>query len=449
MAFALKVIRGKQRDKTIPLPDEGAMTIGRDSCNALRIKDRKLSRIHCQFEVRDDECYLSDLNSTNGTLVNDDRIEQETQLEIGDEIQIGTTRFRLAASEGAEATAFPEEDEQTPGEGPAGPPCEECGRNVTPEEMAEGTARSVGERYYCSSCVASFEQRDEEIGATPSPVEERQRPEPLAPGTVVADVRIVATLADSRIGRLYRAIQKSIGREVTFKLLDIEDREWARKYIESVYASGQLVHQNIALIFDTGDVDGSHYVVREYVEGEPLEAVLSRHESLELSDIYTIITQIGYAIEYSDERDMPHGSLSPRKILIGENRVVKVIGFGLPQAPPKDLDEDQYRRHALPYTPPERLSYRARLNPSADCYALVAIFYHMLTGEPPFRGRTASQIKSAVRKGSIQPAEDMVEGIPDAAKRIIQRGFHADADSRYQRPAELLHDLEDQLRPEL
>ncbi len=449
MAFALKVTRGKQREKTIPLPDEGAMTIGRDSCNALRIKDRKLSRIHCQFEVRDDECYLSDLNSTNGTLLNGERIAREMLVEIGDEIQIGTTRFRLVTGEGTEAPAFPEEDEQTPGEGPGGPPCEECGRSVTPEELAGGGARSVGDRYYCSSCVASFEERDEEIGAAPAPAKERPRPEPLAPGTVIADVRIVATLADSRIGRLYRAVQRSIGREVTFKLLDVQDHEWARKYIESVYASGQLVHQNIALIFDTGDVDDSYYVVREYVEGEPLEAILSRHESLDMSDIYTIITQTAYAIEYSDERDMPHGSLSPRKILLGENRVVKVIGFGLPQAPPKDLDEDQYRMHALPYTSPERLSYRARLDPSADCYALVAIFYHMVTGEPPFTGRTASRIKSAVRNGTIKPVEELVENIPDAAKRIIQRGFHADADSRYQRPAELLRDLEDQLRPAL
>ena len=66
------------------------------------------------------------------------------------------------------------------------------------------------------------------------------------------------------------------------KVLKVQDDDWAQKYLNAVYASGQLVHSNIVLIFDTGDVEGLYYVIREYVEGQSAQERVSGRQALEL-----------------------------------------------------------------------------------------------------------------------------------------------------------------------
>ena len=78
MPFALLVVAGEREGETFPIPEDRALTIGRDASNDIRLFDRKLSRIHCQVEIIGGRCQVTDLNSTNGTLVQEARIESET-----------------------------------------------------------------------------------------------------------------------------------------------------------------------------------------------------------------------------------------------------------------------------------------------------------------------------------------------------------------------------------
>ena len=78
-------------------------------------------------------------------------------------------------------------------------------------------------------------------------------------------VRVLAALAQSPLSQIYRGEQISMNRPVTLKIIQVSDKDWARRYLDAVYASGQLVHHNSALIFDTGEENKKYYVVREYV----------------------------------------------------------------------------------------------------------------------------------------------------------------------------------------
>ena len=148
MPFALLVLNGERKGETYLLTEGHALTLGRDAVNDIRLADSKLSRIHCQVEVIGGRCQVADLNSTNGTVMNGERIEVEARLAVDDEIEAGTTKLRLIETTALDLLAPQSEKPQE-----AAPRCEECGRVISPEEMAGGRVRRVGERRYCARCA--------------------------------------------------------------------------------------------------------------------------------------------------------------------------------------------------------------------------------------------------------------------------------------------------------
>ena len=158
--------------------------------------------------------------------------------------------------------------------------------------------------------------------------------ERFQPGKELAGVRVISPLGEGRLGPLFKGQQISMGRLVSLKILNVSDADWAKKYLQAVYVSGQLVHSNIVLIFDTGEEDDMFYVVREYVDGQSAQERLVNREPVPMAEAHDIISQVVYALEHAAERHIFHGALSPRRILLGPRESVKVSGFGLPLTPP-------------------------------------------------------------------------------------------------------------------
>jgi hypothetical protein len=454
MAFALLVTAGEREGEVFPITLDRAFTVGRDPTNDIRLVDRKLSRIHCQVQVIGGRCQVSDLNSTNGTVVNGARIRTETWISLDDEIEIGMTRMRLIQMKqdddsSSTGTLKSDPPSDVKGLSPAGAGrCEECGRAISAAEIQAKRVRKVGSRYYCLSCSASF---DENAAPNVPP------PEPLTgpavdrgqPGKEIAGVRVIAKLGEGRLGPLFKGEQISMGRLVTVKMLNVAEPQWAQQYLHAVYTSGQLVHANIVLIFDTGEENGVFYIVREFVEGQSVQERMANRDPMPLADAYNVITQIGNALEHASERHITHGCLSPRKVILGPRDATKVTGFGLPRTPPPGRTAASYTWHSAAYTAPELLRGDETPNFASDVYSAVAIFYQLLTGRPPFHGSTREKLEHRILNNAPRPLRDLVPELPDAAQKIADRGLSKDPRSRYQSPKEFLFDLEENLRREL
>jgi hypothetical protein len=451
MPYALQVVSGEGQGRTYSLPEDRALTIGRDASNDIQLDDRKLSRIHCQIEVIASRCQITDLNSTNGTMVNGRRITAETWLNPTDEVEMGMTRLKVVEIAPAEAALG---EQRAPEGGPEAREeeselrCEECGQAISDVELQSGRARTVGDRVYCAQCCASFLEE----GVTSTQTMETEGTGAAAhfqSGKELAGIRIISLIGEGRLGPLYKGEQVSMGRLVALKVLGVSESDWAKKYLHAVYTSGQLVHANIVLIFDTGEEEGLFYVVREYVEGQSAHERLSSREPMSLKDAHGVITQVAYALEHAFDRHIFHGSLSPRKILIGSRGSVKVTGFGLPQLPPPGRSLASYTWHSLPYTPPERLNDPEKLDFASDVYSTVAVFYNLLTGRPPFTGSTRERIERRIIHNAPKPIGDYVPNLPPVVQKILDRGLSKDPRSRYQLPREFLYDIEEQLRREM
>lgn len=88
---------GKYKGKTLKLP-ERTITIGRELECDIRVADSDVSRMHCELVPREGELYVVDLKSRNGTCVNDIPIQEETQLDSGDQLRVGPMVFELVGT---------------------------------------------------------------------------------------------------------------------------------------------------------------------------------------------------------------------------------------------------------------------------------------------------------------------------------------------------------------
>jgi hypothetical protein len=447
MAFFLECIGGHLQGKRVPIRPGKAVTFGRDKTNTVIIQDRKLSRIHCQIEIVNDAVVLTDLNSTNGTFVNHKRVD-ETAINLGDVIGLGRVEFQLI--EAAEDTDKPAEQAERPR-------CVECGGDVSEEELASGAARRVANRAYCANCVAKFSGRDRQPEPTPETVreEEQEREQEkaavaLEPGAEFAGTRVLQKLSDGHLGPVYLAEQVATGRQVLLKMLAAGDQAWARRYLSAVYASGQLIHNNIVLIYDTGEVEGRFYVCQEFVDGETLSAILSKRERLPAAEALAIVSQIGHALRHAREYGVSHGAVAPCNVFVATNGVAKLANFGLssfraPNHPPVSQD-----LAILPYLPPELLNdEKPAVDFASDCYSVGAVFFHLIAGRPPFRGSTIEKLRDRIQQKPAPPVSSFVQGLPPAADQIVQRCLEKLPGARYQQPKEFLYDLEEVLRREL
>ena len=94
MPYGIRVRTGMEEGEMFPLFENREITLGRSPTNNIFIRDKNVSRVHCQIMVTAEGCTLSDLQSTNGTFVNEQRVT-ESKIKPGDEIRIGTTLLQL------------------------------------------------------------------------------------------------------------------------------------------------------------------------------------------------------------------------------------------------------------------------------------------------------------------------------------------------------------------
>jgi len=94
MPYGIRVRTGLEEGELYPLFENREITLGRSPTNNIFVRDKNVSRVHCQIVVTESGCTLTDLQSTNGTFVNGERTTECT-LSPGDEIRIGTTLLQL------------------------------------------------------------------------------------------------------------------------------------------------------------------------------------------------------------------------------------------------------------------------------------------------------------------------------------------------------------------
>ncbi len=182
-------------------------------------------------------------------------------------------------------------------------------------------------------------------------------------------------------------------RQVAIKFLrpELAQHLGAERFLREIRTTATLQHPHIVPLYDSGDVDGMVYYVMPYVEGESLRDRLRREGQLSVPDAVRIAEDIASALDYAHRHGFVHRDVKPENILLHENRAL-IADFGIVLALEASGSTSRLTATGVSigtpqYMSPEQAIGERHITARTDIFALGAILYEMLAGEPPFTGR--------------------------------------------------------------
>ncbi len=353
-----------------------------------------------------------------------------------------------------------------------------CSKGHSWEAAAEDGA-AVG-RAVCPVCGDAVDLLPV-FDLAPSPDAITAAPEPLVPQAppirdaagkpVVAGFDILEEVGRSPVGvRLFKAKQVLVNRTVLLKVVVARDDAgqvgWAALRGEAA-ALGRLSHPNIVPILEAGERERQlFYNAVEWVEGATL-AVYAGGRPMRPDQAARLVEVLARAVHAAHEQGVVHRGLRPACIRLqplpegakgqkpepveppfylagGKSRCLPKIGdFGLARRPVEgDPADVELFEDAPSYLSPEQAWGRTReIGPSCDIYALGAILYELLSGRPPFRGRTPGETLDFIRGGDPPMLYGRVPGLPNDLAAVCRRAINRSGRGRYQTAREFADDL--------
>jgi tetratricopeptide (TPR) repeat protein len=210
----------------------------------------------------------------------------------------------------------------------------------------------------------------------------------IAPGALLGGhYRVTRELGRGGMGVVYLAQDETLQRPVAIKQLQREIRgsaEDLERFLREARLVAQLKHPHMAQIHAV-IADGDLLLVFEFVDGEPLERLLSREKRLAPARARLIVGQVCDALQYAHERKIVHRDLKPANVMIDAAGSAKVMDFGIAHQSRGAATMTKTQASGTPpYMSPEQGF--GSVSKASDLYALGVMTYEMLTGARPFEG---------------------------------------------------------------
>ncbi|MEZ6048891.1 MAG: serine/threonine-protein kinase [Planctomycetaceae bacterium] len=259
-------------------------------------------------------------------------------------------------------------------------------------------------------------------------------------------------LGSGGMGSVYLARDTELGRPVALKILPKDkagNPTLLKRFKAEAQAAATLKHDNIVMLYGAGEHEGYYYMVMEYVEGVDVHRLISKKDQLSVKRSIEIVKQVAAALEHIGSKGIVHRDIKPSNLFIQRDGTVKLGDLGLARSL-EDAEEAGVTRAGttvgtVDYISPEQARNSKAADIRSDIYSLGCTWYHMLTGFPPFPdGSLTNKLHAHAVKPPPNP-QIINEAVPDGVVAIMHRMMAKRPEDRYQRPQELIDDLENSI----
>jgi serine/threonine protein kinase len=274
---------------------------------------------------------------------------------------------------------------------------------------------------------------------------------------------LLQKLGQGGMGSVYLARQVSLDRNVAVKVLAPQlgrDPTFVARFTREAYAAAQLTHHNIVQIHDIGEEKEIRYFSMEFVPGQTLGGVVKKAGRLEPEAAVGYVLQAARGLKFAHDHAMIHRDIKPENLLLNDQGMVKVADLGLVKrkgtsdetaTPGLAAASDASKTQAdlvmgtPAYMAPEQAKDAARVDVRADIYSLGCTLYDLLTGRPPFIGKTAVEVMTKHACEPVVPPEMIVKNIPKMLSGILLKMVAKKPEQRHPSMADVIRDLEEYL----
>lgn len=416
LSVVLEVTRGPHAGLKFEFDRHDTFLVGRSTEAHLSLaKDPHFSRNHFRVEVSPPRCYLVDLGSNNGTMVNGRKV-LETFLADGDVISGGRTEIRVGVTN----------------------------RPIAPPEPAEAEATYI---YPTGAPPAAPAEPVLPAGRAPVVPGQRNASRPQVPG-----YEIVKELGRGSMGVVYLARQEVSGENVALKLIlpvHMTSPERLQLFIREASILSNLSHPHIIRFLELGTAGDQFFVVTEYVDAIPIRQIL-KDEPLpsQIRVSCGIACRVLDALKYAHSQSLVHRDIKPANILLsrqGRKLHTKLADFGLAKnyedAGFSEMTTDSEARGSPAYMSPEQIASSRYAKPACDLYSLAVTLYEYIAGQLPFQAAPGTSIMRKILEDPPIPLRKVRPEVPAGLAEIIERSLAKDPAERFASAEEMYNAL--------
>ncbi len=218
------------------------------------------------------------------------------------------------------------------------------------------------------------------------------------------------------------------------------------RFLREVQIAASLTHPHILGLHDSGEADGFLFYVMPFIEGESLRARLVRDRVLPIADAVEILRDVVDALAYAHRRGLVHRDIKPDNVLLAEGHGM-VTDFGVAKAVSEAAGMHALTTAGLAlgtpsYMAPEQAAAEPDIDHRADVYAVGAMAYELLTGDPPFTGDKVQSVLAAHISRAPVPVAGRREEVPPRLARFVMQCLEKEPAARWQTADEMLAELE-------
>ncbi len=252
---------------------------------------------------------------------------------------------------------------------------------------------------------------------------------------VFGDYDLLSEIDRGGMGIVFRARQRSLPRIVALKVMksgEFASEKDLQRFRTEVEAAASVKHENIVPIYEIGESRGLIYYTMEYIDGCDL-AKAARDRELTPREIIRILIKVIDAVSRAHSLGIIHRDLKPSNIIVGVNGEPYLIDFGLAKCDTHEhnLTGTGQIVGTAAYMPPEQALGQSKLTPQVDVYALGAVLYATITGQPPFSGATPFDVLMQVIHREPCSPRKLNRRVNRTLERLIFRAMAKDPKDRY------------------
>jgi tetratricopeptide (TPR) repeat protein len=267
--------------------------------------------------------------------------------------------------------------------------------------------------------------------------------------TALADrYRLIRELGAGGMATVYLAEDLRHHRQVAVKVLreDLGATIGPERFQREIEIAARIHHPHILPLYDSGEAGGFLFYVMPYVEGESLRGRLNREGELPVADAVRILREVADALAKAHAQGVVHRDIKPDNVMLADRHAL-VADFGVAKAVSDATDASGITTVGVAlgtpsYMAPEQAAADPNTDHRADIYAFGVLAYEMLTGEPPFTGKTAQQVLAAHMTEAPAPVTRRRQSVPEPLAELVMRCLEKKPADRWQTADQIVTRLE-------
>ncbi|MBK8609213.1 MAG: serine/threonine protein kinase [Chitinophagaceae bacterium] len=253
-------------------------------------------------------------------------------------------------------------------------------------------------------------------------------------GQKIHSYEITAHLGKGGMGNVYKATDTMLGRDVALKMLHpqlIMESQFLERFKKEARVLAQLLHPNIAVIYNFIEQENNHYMVMEYVQGDSLDDLMKKHRTLSPEFIVPVFTQVLEGLQHAHQKNIYHRDIKPANIMLTADGTVKLMDFGIAKvAGEQKMTQVNKIVGTVEFMAPELIQGKDA-SAASDIYAAGVTMYELLSGKLPFEADTDFTLMQAILKQKITHPVKFNAAIPRSLSDIIMKALDKNPANRF------------------